>query len=405
MNTKELELLIQKVLKEMEVKGYKEQTIKSEQFTFNCLLKYCKKNCVNYNDEIGFKFLEEHYCLSKLPSRSRCRRIRSIYLLKWISDGKDITRKCIPKNCKHYIPTNYEEIINEYKEHLVSQRYADETVRSKINTLTIFFCYLEKKEINNYSFITREEIYNFLSDIRNKYSQRSIYSMTYHIKKFYDYLYDNNKSEFDGKSLFPKIIKQDKLKLPSSYTKNELINIISAVDTTTKVGKRDYAVLLLATTYGLRSSDIFNLTFDNIDWNHNLISIIQQKTKTRLELHLTEHVKLSLLDYIKNSRPNIESKYIFLKFKFPYEYNCNSKSFYRVLEKYIKIANIDTKDRKRGLHSLRHSCASNLLNNNTQLPVITGILGHLNSNTTKTYLSIDLTQLKKLSLEVPKYDE
>ena len=61
-----------------EVKGYKEKTIKSEQFTFNCLLKYCEKNTVNYNDKMGFKFLEEHYHLSKLSSRSKCRRIRSI---------------------------------------------------------------------------------------------------------------------------------------------------------------------------------------------------------------------------------------------------------------------------------------------------------------------------------------
>ena len=366
------------------------------------MLKYCKKNNIlNYSDEIGFKFLEDHYHLSELSDRSKCRRIRSIYLLKWISEGKDITVECIPRECTYYIPKGYQEIIDEYKKYLISNKYSNSTIRGKINTLTRLFCYSKDRKINDYSLITREVIYDFLNDVKDEYSLRSFYTITYRIKNFYDYLYDNNKSYFNGSDLFPKIIKQDKVTLPSYYTKDEIIKILSTVDTTTKIGKRDYAVLLLAVTYGLRNSDIINLSFDNIDWNHNLISIIQQKTKIRLELYLTEQVKLSLLDYIKNARPNVESNHIFLKFKFPYEYNFNNKTIYRCLSKYIKKANIDVNGRKRGLHSLRHSCANNLLSNNTQLPIITGIFGHSSTNTTKTYLSIDLNQLKKISLEVP----
>ena len=66
MNTNELELLVQKIIYDMEVKGYKKQTISSEQNTFNQLLRYCKrKNIKNYNLDVGFSFLEEHYNLSK----------------------------------------------------------------------------------------------------------------------------------------------------------------------------------------------------------------------------------------------------------------------------------------------------------------------------------------------------
>ena len=210
MNTNELNVLIQKTLKEMEVKGYKELTIKSEQFTFNCLLKYCKKNnVVNYTDEIGFKFLEEHYHLSELPERSKCRRIRSIYLLKWIFEVKDVTLECIPRECTYYIPRGYQEIIDEYKSYLISNKYSNSTIRGKINTLTRLFCYSKDRKINDYSSITREVIYDFLNDVKDEYSLRSIYTITYRIKNFYDYLYDNNKSYFNGSDLFPKIIKQD----------------------------------------------------------------------------------------------------------------------------------------------------------------------------------------------------
>ncbi len=65
MNTQELETLMKNVLTEMEVKGYKLQTINSEKFVFKQLLRYCNKNEIEfYNLEIGLKFLEEHYHLS-----------------------------------------------------------------------------------------------------------------------------------------------------------------------------------------------------------------------------------------------------------------------------------------------------------------------------------------------------
>ena len=151
------------------------------------------------------------------------------------------------------------------------------------------------------------------------------------------------------------------------------------------------------------NSDIIRLKYENILWNENKIEIIQFKTKKLLELPLTDNVKYALLDYLKNARPDFESNHIFLKFKIPYEYQGN-KTLYKSIKKYIKASGIDVKERKMGLHSLRHSCATNLLSNNVQLPVITGILGHSSIQTTSMYLSVGLEQLKKISLEVPKYE-
>lgn len=75
-----------------------------------------------------------------------------------------------------------------------------------------------------------------------------------------------------------------------------------------------------------------------------------------------------------------------------------------VVNFHCKSIGISFCNRKHGLHSMRHSLASNLLKNNTPYPVITGILGHENSSTTRLYLSIDIDQLRSLALEVP-YEE
>ncbi len=405
MNTTELSELMQKLLKEMEVKGYKEETIKSESNTFNQLLKYCKnKKISNYNLNIGMDFLEEHYHLSmhKIP-RYRCRRLRSIYLLEWYFNGKDITKMTIPKDNVLTTPKEFMDIIDDYKEYLILNNYSLKTINHKIHSLNLLFEYALNNKVTIYQNISKELIYNFLNDIKEKYADNTIYSIKYHIKNFYDYLYNLDNNFMSGKSIFPRILKYDREKLPSYYTKDEIKEVLSLVDTNTKIGKRDYAVLLIAITYGLRNSDIVNLTFKNIDWTHNKIVIVQYKTKENLELNLTEQVKLSLIDYIKNARPKIDSDKLFLRFRFPYEFSGN-KSLYKSFAKYLVNSNIEINGRKKGIHSLRHSCATNLLANNVQLPVISGILGHKSIETTKKYLSIEKDQLKKISLEVPDYE-
>ena len=70
---------------------------------------------------------------------------------------------------------------------------------------------------------------------------------------------------------------------------------------------------------------------------------------------------------------------------------------------YAKKAGVYSKDKKLGLHALRHSVASNMLKNNTDIKTISSILGHSNSDVTNIYLNIDIEQLRKLTLEVPEY--
>lgn len=406
MNTDELKILIQKILEEMEVKGYKSETINAEKCVFNSLLKFCKNNDIKaYNLNIGFEFLEKHYNLSKRKNTNRykCRRLRSIYLIEWFKAGEDITMKSISQKCKNILSDNYLKIIESYKSYLEKDNASNVTIKHKLSTLSKLLAFASANEINAYEKITKELIYDFVEKQKEKYKYAYVYSMLYHIKTFYDYLYSIGKSKINGKQLFPRIMKKERQKILSYYTKDEIKQILSFVDTSTKMGKRDYAILLLAITYGLRNSDIVNLRFGNIDWNHNKISVIQYKTKERLELELTENVKYALLDYIKNARPEFKSDYIFLKFRMPYEYTRN-KSLYSSIRKYIDKSGINVDTRHKGLHSLRHSVASNLLNNNVPLPVITGILGHSSIEVTNVYLSINLEQLKKISLEVPDYE-
>lgn len=173
------------------------------------------------------------------------------------------------------------------------------------------------------------------------------------------------------------------------------------MDRNSEFGRRDYIVLLLAIQLGMRAGDIRNLKFENIKWHLDTIEFIQEKTNKRIQLPLIENLKYALIDYIKNSRPNINVPHIFIRHRAPFTAFAKGNVFWTIINKYMDAAGIEINHRKHGLHSMRHSMASNLLKNNTPYPVITGVLGHENSNTTRLYLRIDIEQLRTVALEVP----
>ena len=150
---------------------------------------------------------------------------------------------------------------------------------------------------------------------------------------------------------------------------------------------------------GLRFTDVKNLKFENIDWKKNVINLNQNKTKKYITLPLLNNVGTAIIDYIKNGRPNVDSKYIFLNNK-----NENFKpnsDFSYVLKKYLKLANIDILGKKYiGTYSLRHSLATTLLQNRTSLSTISSILGHTDINNTAIYLKVDIPSLRECCLDL-----
>lgn len=404
LNLKDLLNRAEKILRE---KKYSESTIQDYKYVWKKFYNICELCNIKYFDlELAKKFLKIYYNIDLKNGKGRLytRRMRSIYVLDSIDRNKPI-KNFRPKVEKR-LPEEFNDIFYEYGEYLKSN-YSYNTIMASEKVLVDFFKYLKQNNINSIENIAIQNIYNFVNSINTqKYSLNTIYEIKYKLKNFFKYLYNNHKYKFDGTDIFPKIAKFERSKLPSYYTIDEINQILKQVDRNTKKGKRDFAILLLAIVYGLRNSDIVHLKKENILWNENKIELVQYKTKRLLELPLTENVKYSLLDYLKNARPKINTPYIFLPTKPPYTYTDmkNYSSLYKSAEQYINKAGIDVKNRKRGLHSLRHSLASNMLKNNIEISTISGVLGHSNINVTNIYLNISENQLRKLALEVPKYE-
>ena len=165
------------------------------------------------------------------------------------------------------------------------------------------------------------------------------------------------------------------------------------------MGKRNYAILLLAARLGLRSGDIRDFKFEHIDWENNLIRKVQRKTGEPITLPLLPEIGWALIDYIKHGRPLSDAPEIFVRQVAPH---VPMKYYDSMLVKLLQQAGISTEaPRHHGMHALRHSLATRLLEQNTPLPIIQEVLGHCDPATTQQYISVDVEQLRSCAMEVP----
>ena len=158
-------------------------------------------------------------------------------------------------------------------------------------------------------------------------------------------------------------------------------------------------MILLVARLGLRVSDVIRLEFDNLKWEKNCIQLLQYKTNEPLILPLFEDVGQAIIDYVKNGRPTSDLKFVFITHKPPFQKFSDNNHLYSMFNKYLYKAGIEvTPEKNHGMHSLRHSLATELLRKEIPLPVISEILGHRSLETTMQYLRIDTEQLRCCTL-------
>jgi integrase len=167
------------------------------------------------------------------------------------------------------------------------------------------------------------------------------------------------------------------------------------------LGKRDYAILILAAYLGLRSSDIVGLSFKDIDYTAKTIAIIQVKTGRPLPLVMNSEVEEAVTDYIQNSRPQSSSDKVFLSSQAPFS-PLSAGTGYAVAQKHFNLAGIAAQGRKRGTHALRASYATALVSQGIPYAVVQEALGHEDQESAKYYVRVDVRRLRMCALDVPK---
>lgn len=180
---------------------------------------------------------------------------------------------------------------------------------------------------------------------------------------------------------------------------DEVNKILHSVDRTRKAGLRDYAILLLLTTYGLRAGEVARLKLGDIDWRKETIHIVGGKTGRDLWLPLIAQVGKAILKYLKNARPPSKYRQIFLLTCAP-RTPLKSGNIRYVVARNIQHAGLNPP--RRGSHLIRYSFATHLIRGGASLKEIGDILGHRSLESTHIYTKTATEKLREVALEVPE---
>jgi integrase len=189
-------------------------------------------------------------------------------------------------------------------------------------------------------------------------------------------------------------------RVPSVWDRADVAKILEAVDRGNPGGKRDYAIILLITRLGLRGIDVKRLRFADLDWPGNRLSVVQAKTGHRVQLPLLKDVGWAIIDYIRHGRPPSECPQVFLRHTAPIGPFSDQDHLHQILVKHARAAHVPLgENRRHGMHSLRHTLATRLLEHGTPIEQISDILGHQTVTATGAYLKSSLRLLAQCALD------
>ena len=167
------------------------------------------------------------------------------------------------------------------------------------------------------------------------------------------------------------------------------------VDRRSALGKRDYAILLLLVTYGLRGHEVAGLTLEHIDWKRERLLVPQRKAGHTTAYPLSSVVGEAILDYLKNARPHVEERRLFFRVLAPVRpvtaVTVSSRATH-----YLRKAGINV--RRPGSHTLRHTCVQRLVDAEFNFKVIGDYVGHASPSSTRIYTKVDVETLRMVAL-------
>ncbi len=184
--------------------------------------------------------------------------------------------------------------------------------------------------------------------------------------------------------------------IPRHLPSEDIRALIESVDTSTPIGLRDKAVLILIATLGLRSQEVCKLCLDDIRWRDSEIRLTKTKGRREHVLPLGQEVGEAISEYLIHGRPKTNLPNVFLKHKAP---QGPISSAGQIVRKHLLRAKITAPS--YGAHLLRHSLATRMVNQGAAIKQIADVLGHQSINTTAIYTKVDTNHLAEVALPFP----
>ena len=397
------------VLAELQRLGYASSTIAFYHKTYQKLIRYADANQIQqYSVELGERWLKESFGIDpRLVVKNKGEYNSKWYYLirpcqcltEWQLHGC-IALKKQGKLASQMIPHQFKHGYESYADFCRDADYSERGTYTRLNRIKRMLLFLDQKGVSSFNDITGRTISAFLAT-QIELDSRTIATMISSCRVFFRHLYRMGFTQNDLTKKLPVVKANRQFKLPKVWRQEDILTVLNSIDRGNPVGKRDYAILMLITRYGLRSADVKTMKLSNLRWNKNVIEIIQNKTQNPLQLPILRDVGWAIIDYLQHGRPPSEHSEVFLTCTIPIRpFGIHSNALNAILAKRVRQAGVRIpRDVPKGMHSLRHTLASVMLANDVELPLISSTLGHITSEATGIYLHTDISRLRECVLD------
>jgi integrase/recombinase XerD len=188
--------------------------------------------------------------------------------------------------------------------------------------------------------------------------------------------------------------------LPRYLPLEDVEHLIASCDPSSRVGKRDRAILLLLARLGLRAGDIVHMRLQDIDWKNAWIQV-SGKNRRQTRLPLSKGVGEAIVAYLKEGRPPVHHDALFVCSRAPFRPLASHCAVSVLVDRAIRRAGVKRPSRGAA-HLLRHSLATSMLRCGASLQDISVLLRHQSVETTQIYAKVDIAGLQQIAQPWPE---
>lgn len=396
--------LVTDALGELERLGYSKRSRNRYRATWGHLIEFSHRKELGdeFSADLAAHFLEEYRVRDEQVDGPgdgwRQYMAFGVKVLADFAKNGRIERAFTEVQAIHLLPA-MQNTLRDYEQYCKDRLHLrPSTLRLRTTELTIFLDFLHSRKARTLDQIQALDLSEFVSS-RDHLQPKTVARMVSDVRSLLRFLTMRGILQKDLSAELPKIRIPKDATIPSVWDQELIVRLLGAVDRSSAKGKRDYAILLLACRLGLRAGDIRTLKLDDLRWEDSTIEITQAKTGTPLRLPLTNEVGEALIDYLKSGRPQTTHREVFLKVKPPFD-PFTGNNLHHIVTYWRLLSGITFRSsQKRGLHSLRHTLATRLLEKGTPFTTIAEILGHTSLESTRIYAKADVEALRCVALD------
>jgi integrase/recombinase XerD len=366
--------------------------------------KYCRQHCLDETSQLtleGLKRFAESYVGSRkkraIGSSGQAFFRNAIHAWAFALRCLKVT---VPEWQPMTKPTQLDPLLVAYRKYRLSHCGVTEaTLRGDVKVASDFLHLLSirRKSISRSSL---EDVDAFVVQLTSRYCKGTVVDLCSYLRSFLRFLRSTGRIRRDLAGCVIAASERPMERPPRSLPWDAVRRILRSIPLNSRLGRRDYVMLLMMAAYGFGAAEVLGLRLDDIDWKLKTLHACRSKTGVVIELPLLPPIAKALAAYLRQGRPNhASSRRIFLAMGMPHRPLTSGGIRHRI-RLYAHRAGI--KADVIGAHAFRHSHATRQIDAGAHPKVVSDILGHRRPSSTSVYVRVALRRLRTVALPVPR---